>query len=557
MKVDDVRLEELLEGSRQFVVPLFQRVYSWKKKHWDELWRDLLDVYADEGDREHFMGAIVTLPIEMQPHGVRKYLLIDGQQRLTTLSIILACVRDLVGNDGEDNQLFNKIEQLYLINKWGKDTNRYKLLPTQADRQAFLEVIGQKTGSDSTIRKVYNYFSKLLKRGDNDDNPIDLENFLTGMINRLVFVSIVLNADEDPYRIFHSLNGTGEELTQADLVRNHIFMHISPDDQDVAYHDYWLPMQESFPGNELRDFIWRFITKDGTAIRQNGVYDAIRRRIAQENPTSAAIMLIVDMNIYSEYYKKIVDPSKETQYGEIGTRLERLNRWGLTTSYPLLLNLYDDLSRDEITVKQFCGIVDAIESFAVRRFFCSIPIRALTNYFIRIYKRIANETDIVGAAYEFLLEQDFPTDETFIEAWIRFPLYSTSASGTERSRHILESLETALNKNNEPVDITRSQITREHIMPQNLSAEWHRELGDNADLVRSQYLHTVGNLTLTGQNESMGNKSFSRKKKVFANSNFALNSYFQDCDVWNEEEIIKRARYLGEVATKIWERPTN
>lgn len=552
MKADDFKLEELLEGSQQFVVPLFQRVYSWKKKHWDELWRDLLDVYAED-NREHFMGAIVILPIEMQPHGVRKYLLIDGQQRLTTISIILACIRDLVG---KDNELSSKIEELYLINKWGKGNNRYKLLPTQVDRQAFLEVIRQKTGSDSTIHKAYNHFSEALKNEDNDGNPIDLENFLNGMIKQLVFVSIVLNVDEDPYRIFHSLNAAGEPLTQADLVRNHFFMHIpNEEDQKAAHKDFWLPMQDSLDST-LRDFMWRFITKDGVPVRQNAMYSEIRRRTLKKT-SKEVVDIMKDMNIYSKYYEKIIDPSKELDHIEIRTRLERLSRWELKTSYPLLLNLYDDLSRDGITVKQFCGIVDAIESFAVRRFFCSIPIRALTSYFIQMYKRITDETNIVGAAYEFLLERDFPTDETFIEAWIRFPLYRTSTSGTERSRHILESLEIVLNKNNELVNMTHSQITREHIMPQNLSAKWHCELGDNADSVHSQYLHTVGNLTLTGQNESMGNKSFSEKKKVFANSNFALNSYFQDCDVWNEEEIVKRARYLGGIATKIWKRPTN
>lgn len=155
MKADDTKLEQLLEGSRQFVVPLFQRVYSWKKKNWNELWRDLLDIYDDENDREHFMGAMVTMPIEMQPHGVSKYLLIDGQQRLTTIFIILACIRDLVGTTTE---LSNKIDELYLINKWGKNSNRHKLLPTTADRDAFLEVIDKKTISNSNVGRVYDFF---------------------------------------------------------------------------------------------------------------------------------------------------------------------------------------------------------------------------------------------------------------------------------------------------------------------------------------------------------------------------------------------------------------
>ena len=548
MDVSDAKLEKLLEGSQQYIVPLFQRVYSWKKKHWDELWRDLLDIYDHENDREHFMGAIVTMPVKMLPHGVNKYLLIDGQQRLTTIFIILACIRDLVG---KDNELSSKIEELYLINKWGKDSNRNKLLPTQADKEAFLEVIDHRTRQDSNISKVYDYFIKALDGKDNEDNPIDLENFLEAMIDQLVFVSIVLDHNDSPYRIFHSLNGTGESLTEADLVRNHLFMLMEKEDQKVAYDELWLPMQNSFTSNILTDFIWRFITKDGTFVRQNGVYDVIRRRTFQKSSDAADIMM--DMKVYSEYYEKIIDPTKELN-NMIRRRLERLNRWGLTTSYPLLLNLYHDLSHDKINAEQFCEIMDVIESFVIRRFFCKIPTNSLNKYFIQIYRHIGSKLDIVDATYEFLLIRKFPTDETFIEAWIRYPIFISSLA--ERSRHILESLEASMNDNNEPVDVTHSRITREHIMPQELSSEWRGELGDDADSAHSQYLHTIGNLTLTGQNESMGNKSFAKKKKVFANSNFALNSYFHNCDRWNEEEIIKRARYLGEIAVKIWKRPT-
>ena len=548
MDANDTKLQRLLgQSDQQYVVPLFQRVYSWKKKDWDELWRDLLDIYDHENDREHFMGAIVTMPVKMQPHGVSKYLLIDGQQRLTTIFIILACIRDLVG---EDNELSSKIEELYLINKWEKDSNRQKLLPTQADREAFLKIINHKAKSDSNIGDVYNYFIKALKGKDDEDNPIDLEIFQEAMINQLVFVSIVLDANDSPYRIFHSLNGKGVPLTQADLVRNHFFMLTPVEDQEVAYKDFWLPMQDSL-GNTLTDFMWRFITKDGTSVKQNGVYDAIRRRTLQKS--SDAVDILMDMKIYSEYYRKVVNPAKEPN-NEIRIRLDHLNRWEVKTSYPLLLNLYHDLHSKKISADEFCEIVDVIEAFVIRRFFCNIPTNALNKYFVQIYRNIASSANIVEATYEFLLARKFPTDETFVANWIRYPIF---ASGTKKSRHILESLETAINNNNEPVDMSNSRITREHIMPQNLSTEWSEQLGRDAISVHSQYLDTVGNLTLTGQNESMGNRSFSEKKKVFANSGFALNSYFQNCDVWNEEEIIKRARYLGEIATKIWKRPTN
>ncbi len=547
MKVDDTKLQQLLEGTQQFVVPLFQRVYSWKKSNWDELWRDLLDIYDPENSREHFMGAIVTMPVEIQPHGINKFLLIDGQQRLTTIFVILACIRDMV--DTED-ELSSQISELYLINKWGRDSNRHKLLPTKADREAFLAVMDQKQKLDSDILKVYEHFRKLLIGDDNEGNQIDLSKFLDAMINQLVFVSIVLDANDSPYRIFHSLNGTGEPLTQADLVRNHFFMHIPPEDQDVAYSDYWLPMQESFPGNTLRDFMWRFIMKDGTFVRQNGVYDAIRHSTLQKYPREV-VDIMMDMNIYAEYYEKMVDPDKESN-SNIRDRLLRLNRWEINTAYPFILNLYHRLHTGRVGVYEFCEIMDAIESFVVRRFFCNVPTNALNKYFIQIYRHIQDRPDLVTATHDFFLARNFPNDEQFLAGWKTYPIYS---SGKAKSRHILESLESKLRNNNEPIDMSHSAITREHVMPQKLSTEWIGELGDDAISIHAQHLHTIGNLTLTGQNESMGNGPFAEKKMVFENSSFALNTYFCGCTSWGEVEILNRAQSLGEVAVGIWKYP--
>lgn len=386
---------------------------------------------------------------------------------------------------------------------------------------------------------------------DNEENPISLENFLEAMINQLVFVSIVLEADDSPYRIFHSLNGTGEPLSQADLVRNHFFMYIPSEDQEVAYQDLWLPMQNSFEGNELRNFMWRFITKDGAFVRQNGVYDAIRDRTNQKYP-SEVVDIMMDMHVYSGYYEKMIEPSKESNE-KIRTRLQRFNRWEINTSYPLFLNLYNDLHIGKISVEQFCQIMDVIESFVIRRFLCNVPTNALSKYFIQIYRSIKGKEDVVAATYEFLLNRNFPTDESFMAGWIRYPIFK---SGIPKSRHILESLEFVLQNNHEPVDLKYPRITREHIMPQELSPKWIDALGDDAISTHSQYLDTIGNLSLTGQNESMGNKPFDEKKQVFASSGFALNSYFEECDTWDEDEILRRATFLGEVAIDIWKRPS-
>ncbi|MCY3833583.1 MAG: DUF262 domain-containing protein [Chloroflexi bacterium] len=543
-------METLLEDRKQFVVPLFQRPYSWKKRNWEELWRDLLDISDPANSREHFMGAIVTMPIEMKPHGVNKFLLIDGQQRLTTILVILACIRDLAGDESD---LHDEIENIYLTNRYKQGTNRSKLLPTQEDRKAYQGIIQNVRQSDSSLSKLYDYFAKELAARDEDSEAIDLGKFFNSMKSQLLFVSIVLDENDNPYHIFHSLNATGTPLTQADLVRNHIFMHIPEEDQEDAYNDLWYPLQQAYPGNQLRDYIWRFITKDGVPIRQIGVYDAIRRRVADLATSDSADHLLMDLKIVAEHYDRILDPSLET-VRPIRERLQRLKRWELTTAYPLLLNLYIAFNSQAVSAQTFCDVLDVVESFVVRRHICNVPIRQLTNYFIRVFHEASGERDFVSALCDYLIEHNFPTDEVFRDNWVRHQLYGPGSR--DKCKLILESLESHATQNNEPVDTRHPRITIEHVMPQSLSQAWYEELGSGADAIHVQYVHTIGNLTLTGQNESMGNKPFAEKKEVFAQSNFGLNKYFAGCDSWNAESIVRRAERLGEVAVKIWQRPS-
>lgn len=546
MDAHETKLQLLLEGTKQYVIPLFQRVYCWQKSDWNELWRDLLDIYDFNSSHEHFMGAIVTLPVNLQPHGVNKFVLIDGQQRLTTVFVILAAIRDLVIGD----ELSEKINELYLINKFGKKINRLKLLPTVADKEVFQSIIaGQDVSGDSLLVDVYRFFKRKLRGDDEQGNPIDLNRMHDVIMEQLTFVSVVLGTNDSPYRIFHSLNGTGVPLTQADLVRNHFFMHIpDPDEQEVAFHDLWLPMQQKL-GVELTNFMWRYITKDGTSIRQNRIYDEMRARTEGKNQAQV-IDILSDMHTFSDYYLRLIDPDQEANL-QIRRRLKRINRWEIKTAYPFLLNIFDEYENERLSGEQFCQILDMIESFVIRRFFCRVPTNALNKYFIALYNSL-DENNIIGSMRKYLLARKWSTDNEFLAGWERLPIY---ASGLEKSRHILESLEEAISTNNEPVDTTHSRITREHILPQELTEVWETMLGRDATNIHAMYLHTIGNLTLTGMNESMGNKPYEEKKKVFANSGFALNKYFEQCTVWDSEAIQERAGELGKVALQIWQRP--
>ncbi len=554
MKVYNVKLRELLEGAKQFVVPRFQRTYSWRKKHWEELWNDLDELYQSANSREHFMGAIVTMPIEMQPHGIAKFLLIDGQQRLTTILLILACLRDML----EAGEIFaEEIKNSYLVNQYKQQTNRYKLLPTKIDDESFFQIIDGQESSNSEIMKAYKYFNRQMKSDLNlNENKGDIEKMLTTIIEKLVFASIVIDSDDNPYRIFHSLNGTGEDLTQVDLIRNHIFMNIPEDDQDTAYEDYWLPMQQELNEQDPKafdKFMLDFILKDGEFVSKNAAFDTIRHAADKHIDSSEYVLdLLQDLSIYFRYYLRLVAPSKEKN-AKLSSLIDRLNSLRITTPYPFLLNLYRDMDNGKITVEQFCHILEIIESYLVRRYFCRIHSRGLTHIFINMYKAVSREKDIVVATHNYLRARKFPTDEEFLSGWVTYPVYGTGIQ--DRSKFVLSSLENAIKRNNEPVDIDSDRITREHIMPLTLSDNWREMIGDQYESVHNTYVNTIGNLTLTGENELMGNRSFDYKRSVFARSSFAINEYFHQCQKWDQEEIEKRARRLGKIALQIWKRP--
>jgi len=390
MKAHETILQPVLEGTKQYVIPLFQRPYSWKYNNWKTLWEDLLSVYSSDNQRKHFLGALVSMPIDMTPAGVNKYLLIDGQQRITTLFLILAAIRDLSALAGE-RKLADQINESYLINKWAEGTNLLKLFPSQTDRDEFSKIMHHKEiidSSNNSVVKAYRYFYNRLQGSDLMGLEINLQKMHTTLVQEIMVVNIVLDKEENPYLIFESLNAKGEPLTQADLVRNYLLMRITDTgEQEVAYRDFWLPMQNSL-GNELTYFIWRYLIKDATSakvIRLDEIYDEVKAILSKAN-SSKVIDLLMDMHTFSGYYLILLEPKKYEQNNEIKKRLARLNRWDVKTTYPLLLNIYRDYKENQISANDFCGVLDIIESYIIRRAFCRFPTNALNKYFTGLYK---------------------------------------------------------------------------------------------------------------------------------------------------------------------------
>lgn len=279
MQASETKLQQIIEGTKQYVVPLFQRPYSWKKSEWQMLWDDLIDLCELETPRTHFMGSIVTMPTNSIPEGVSKYLLIDGQQRLTTIFILLCALRDRAMHS-EESKLSAKIDAI-LTNVHEDGIDYFKLQPTQVDREIFHRLIqSDEISTNSSILDCYVFFFKKIKQFNTD-----LQQLQKIICTNLSIVSVVLSANDDPYLVFESLNAKGRALTQADLIRNYFFMRIHTDKQDAIYAKYWQPMQDLL-GENLTEYIRHYLTKNGIDVKQSDIYFQLKEKISQSDALS-------------------------------------------------------------------------------------------------------------------------------------------------------------------------------------------------------------------------------------------------------------------------------
>lgn len=362
MKASETKLQRIIEGQNQFVVPLYQRPYSWEAKQWSVLWDDLYELCQEENPRTHFIGSIVTYPTQSVPEGVTKYLLIDGQQRMTTAFLLLAAIRDRA-KDLQLEPLAPEIEQTLLRNMFKQGNETYKLLPTQADRNAFIRIMLGQPAEDGLIASAYRYFAKNMRASD----AAFLEKLKRTIVNHLIVVSIVLERDDNPHLIFESLNAKGLPLSQADLIRNYFFMRIHVDEQDRLYEEYWKPMQQRLEDN-LTECVRHFLMKDGANVKQGEVYFTLKDRAEQKSP-SEVLAYLAEVAEYAGYYAKLLHPEVEPNVN-LRERMKRLNRIEVTVAYPFLLNLYRDFSKGQLSETGFELVLDVLENFMIRRWVC-------------------------------------------------------------------------------------------------------------------------------------------------------------------------------------------
>lgn len=540
MQASETKLQPIIEGTKQYVVPLFQRSYSWDKKEWEILWNDLSDLCKADKPRTHFIGSIVTMPTVSVPEGVTKYLLIDGQQRLTTIFVLLSFLRDRA-KESSDEELSQEITNTLLVNPYKKDFDYYKLLPTQTDRDSFQNLVKlRKPDGQDQISKAYIFFRRKFQQSD-----IDIQTLKKVISNNLSVVSVVLGIDDDPHLVFESLNAKGRPLTQSDLIRNFFFMRIHVDEQESIYAEYWKPMQEALATN-LTEYIRHYLIKDGSWVKESDVYFALKELIGD----SEALKHLKDISHFAEYYKKLLHPEKYESDLLLRKGLSRLNRIGITTAYPFLLNCYGAYERGQMIHSDLLKVLKTLENFMIRRFICNVPTNQLNKIFPPLYSQVQNRISgsFIEGLQKVLQTKDYPKDAEFKARLADTRLYGSN-DRVAKARLILETVEENFS-HKEVVNL--QSLTVEHIMPQTLNVDWREHLGEDCEQTHELYLHVLGNLTLTGYNSELSNSSFDKKKKLLDESHLEINKYFKNKKSWLRDDIDWRSYALADIALKIW-----
>lgn len=510
--------------------------------------------YDAEGRTQHFMGAVVSVPAVSKPVGVTKHFVIDGQQRLTTLSILLAAIRFKSQAQGLEKTV-SKING-YLTNPFEDDPDDLKLVPTQVDREAFKALVydhDYEKYAETKVFQAYDYFLGKLSDTDEESQPIDPRIVLDTICQALQVVMINLSESDDPYLIFESLNHKGEPLTQSDLVRNYILMRFrhttsSGGEQEEVYQRLWKPMEDAL-GNEMSEFMRHFLMRLGKNVRKNEIYTATKAHFHPLPNSTEVRESLGDMKKAAFAYEKFLKPEK-IDSPRACDKLKALNALDTKVFYPLLLRLYDSYANEDLSLDEFVKCLGLIESFYVRRAVCGVPTNALNKVSLELCSQYPT-----GGIVPWLVEKlqhgnsgrRWPTDKEFEDSLTKGRIYQRKRI----VRFLLVQLEEAQD-HKETVDPESATI--EHIMPVTLTPEWKEALGESWESVHENYRDTLGNLALTAYNSDLSNLPFETKKEKLQNTHFEITRWTLDRETWTKDEILARAKWLSVTALKRWPR---
>lgn len=558
MKATEAKLLSFLQKSPQFIIPIYQRTYSWTDKQCRQLWDDILRAGSSDAIAVHFIGSIVYVEQGLsQITHQAPLLVIDGQQRLTTLSLLIEALAQALG-DAEPVDGFSaaKLRHYYLSNPLEIGDRYFKLLLSQTDNTSLQALIKHtEPPKEPSLRVSQNFalFSELISQQKGDLSAV-----CRGLA-KLVVVDIALSRDQDnPQLIFESMNSTGKELSQADLIRNFILMDLEPALQTRLYEEYWRPMEQDFGqeayGSQFDSFMRHYLTvRTGEIPRERDVYEAFKGYSGTMSVMNGGIEALVrDIRTFARYFCALALGSERDPV--LSTAFRDLRELKVDVAYPFLLELYDDYANGRLTATEFEGAVRMVEAYVFRRAICAIPTNSMNKTFATFGKARKKDRYLESIQAHFLTlpsYRRFPTDEEFHRDLQTRDLYNF------RSRsYWLRRLENHGRKERVPVD----EYTIEHILPQNPDppAAWKQALGPDWQQVQQRWLHTLGNLTLTGYNTEYSDRPFAEKRDMvggFKQSPLRVNAELGQLDDWNEAAIRERARHLADQALSVWTEP--
>lgn len=543
MKPSIQTLGQILYSPSQYVIPVFQRNYRWETPQWAKLWDSLIEIQNPDKRGNHFMGFLVFVPGLPQPGQHTTFHLIDGQQRLTTSSILLVAIRNVARQVGQA-ELADEIHQYYLVHPLKKGEHHYRLLPKERDHDSYLSLVTGDGRATGRMADALAYFEEQLSSFV-ADAPERLRLVFDTACQRFEFMCATLEA-ENAYNIFKSLNSTGVPLGASDLIRNFVFMHVAPDDQDEFDRIFWGPLEDRFAQADgtldeerfsrfFRDYLMsggRYVPPKDTFMSFESRYEA-----TGFSPKALAGALTASVRYYAVISGQEADESEQ-----VTRALAGLNVLESSTTYPLLLALFDKRATGAIDSNQLAQCTEMLRGFILRRFVCGESSRGYGQMFVRAL--VKDEGDPVKTLEAYLLDRGWPDDHTFETTFVEFPLYQRGYT-----REVLETLERARG-HKEPADLQAAQV--EHVMPQTLNQAWVEALGDDAEQIHTDWLHRPGNLTLSAYNLPLWNHPFKTKRNHYAQSNIVITRELADYERWTDVEIRERGRRLAQEATRIW-----
>lgn len=549
MEAEKIRILDFIgKGKKTFNIPVYQRNYDWQEENCKKLFTDIENIIKHNEEIEHFLGTVVYVLTKVE-RDYEEYVLIDGQQRITSISLLLKALHEKIISEDTKESIWEQ----YLINKKSPDNIRIRLKPIESDSVSYKQLIDNNDdSSNSNVCRNYKIFKELL-----ENSHYSVEQIYSALY-KIELVTIKLEKDkksENPQLIFESLNSTGLSLTQADLIRNYLLMNSEYEKQTILYKNFWLKIEIELTNNKISDFIRDFLTmKTGKIANKNKVYEEFKEymRLQKELNEEAVLEELVT---YSTYYNWFLNTNSNNE--EVNEKLKHFKYLKNTTVYPLLLSVFEDTYYyKKLDENKLLKIIDLLISYIFRRTICGYKTSSINKVFASIPKKILENQDekdiyfkIEKNLMERRLETIFPRNEEFKINFIKYNFEKNK----ELLKYTLKELEEQIS-NNVINDVSNLNI--EYIMPENLNSEWKLELGEKKfENTHLEYLGTIGNSSLIENDLLRYNKNFKTKKEFYKKSNIEITKSIDDYQIWTDNEIKNRAEQLYEKSKEIWSIP--